>query len=119
SSSEKRLPRRKHHQMESNLHEKQEKANRIISEAIAKARQRGEKNIPRVMSPESFPSSSAQYKTHCEREHKGNGKARTKEKASRKACIVPSSKSKQKTKIGYVDDFRSLLNQQNAQPIKE
>lgn len=88
--------------MESNLQEKQEKANRIISEAIAKARQRGEKNIPRVMSPESFPSSSSQYKTHRDREHKGNGKARLKEKACRKACIVPSTKPKQKAKIGYV-----------------
>lgn len=88
--------------MESNLQDKQEKANRIISEAIAKARQRGEKNIPRVMSPESFPSSSSQYKTHRDREHKGNGKARLKEKACRKACIIPSSKSKQKAKIGYV-----------------
>lgn len=87
--------------MESALHEKQEKANRIISEAIAKARQRGEKNIPRVMTPECFPGSSAQYKAH----HKGNGKARSKDKASRKACIVPSSKSKQKSKIGYVDVF--------------
>lgn len=88
--------------MESNLQDKQEKANRIISEAIAKARQRGEKNIPRVMSPESFPSSSSQYKAHRDREHKGNGKARLKEKACRKACIVPSSKPKQKAKIGYV-----------------
>lgn len=86
--------------MESTLHEKQEKANRIISEAIAKARQRGEKNIPRVMSPESFPSSSSQYKAHRDREHKGNGKARSKDKACRKACIVSSSKSKQKPKIG-------------------
>lgn len=88
--------------MESNLLDKQEKANRIISEAIAKARQRGEKNIPRVMSPESFPSSSSQYKMHHDRKHKGNGKARPKEKVCRKACIVPSSKPKQKAKIGYV-----------------
>uniref|UniRef100_A0A665VDA6 DNA helicase n=1 Tax=Echeneis naucrates TaxID=173247 RepID=A0A665VDA6_ECHNA len=78
--------------MESTPQDKQEKANRIISEAIAKARQRGEKNIPRVMSPESFPSSSSQYKTHRDREHKGKTKARSKEKAGRKACIVPTSK---------------------------
>lgn len=88
--------------MDSTPQDKQEKANRIISEAIAKARQRGEKNIPRVMSPESFPSSSSQYKAHRDHEHKGNGKARSKEKACRKACIVPSSKPKQKAKIGYV-----------------
>ncbi|XP_054470354.1 chromodomain-helicase-DNA-binding protein 9 isoform X6 [Anoplopoma fimbria] len=87
--------------MESATLDKQEKANRIISEAIAKARQRGEKNIPRVMSPESFPSSSSQYR-HRKREHKGNGKARLKEKACRKACIVPSSKPKQKAKIGKI-----------------
>lgn len=88
--------------MESTLLDKQEKANRIISEAIAKARQRGEKNIPRVMSPESFPSSSAQFKTHRDRGHKGNGKARSKDKSSKRACII-QSKPKQKAKIGYVD----------------
>lgn len=88
--------------MEPDLQDKQEKANRIISEAIAKARQRGEKNIPRVMSPESFPSSSSQFRAHRDREHKGNRKAGLKEKACRKACIVPSSKPKQKAKIGYV-----------------
>jgi len=87
--------------MEVATQDKQEKANRIISEAIAKARQRGEKNIPRVMSPESFPSSSSQYK-HRKREHKGKGKARTKGKGCRKACIIPSSKPNKKTKIGYV-----------------
>lgn len=86
--------------METSPQEKQEKANRIISEAIAKAQQRGEKNIPRVMSPESFPGSSLQYKAHRARQHKGKGKARSKEKVSRKACIVPSSKNKQKAKIG-------------------
>lgn len=88
--------------MDSTPQDKQEKANRIISEAIAKARQRGEKNIPRVMSPESFPSSSSQYKAHRDHEPKGNGRARPKEKVRRKACIVPSSKPKQKAKIGYV-----------------
>ena len=41
---------------------KQEKANRIISEAIAKAKERGERNIPRVMSPENFPSASVEGK---------------------------------------------------------
>lgn len=84
------------------MEDKQEKANRIISEAIAKARQRGEKNIPRVMSPESFPSSSSsKTKARRERQHKGNGRARLKVKAGRKAaCIVPSTKPKQKAKIG-------------------
>ncbi|KAG9341959.1 hypothetical protein JZ751_018276 [Albula glossodonta] len=92
SSSEKRLQRKQ--LMEPLTEDKQEKANRIISEAIAKARERGEKNIPRVMSPESFPSSSEH------RAHRGN-KARPKEKASKKARIVTISKqTKQKPKIG-------------------
>lgn len=95
--------------MELATQDKQEKANRIISEAIAKARQRGEKNIPRVMSPESFPSSSSQHK-HRKREHKkGNGKARPKEKACRKACIVPSAKPNRKAKIGYVVEMHHHL----------
>ncbi|XP_061670635.1 chromodomain-helicase-DNA-binding protein 9 isoform X3 [Syngnathoides biaculeatus] len=100
SPSEKTTLRQTHHQQDSAPLDKQEKANRIISEAIAKARQRGEKNIPRIMSPESFPSSSSQRKNH--QDHKGNSKGRSKFKASRKACIVPSSTSKQKPKIGKI-----------------
>ena len=107
SSSEKRSQRKlsqqlaqqqqQQQQMEGSVEDKQEKANRIIHEAIAKARQRGEKNIPRVMSPESFPSSS-QHRGHRERER--GGKSRPKEKVSKKARIVASSKPKQKAKIG-------------------
>ena len=87
--------------------DKQEKANRIISEAIAKARQRGEKNIPRVMSPESFPSSSSALRKaqrEMERERKASSKARVKSsKSSKKVCVVPAAKIKQKAKIGYVE----------------
>lgn len=35
---------------------KQEKANRIVAEAIARAKARGERNIPRVLSQDEFPS---------------------------------------------------------------
>uniref|UniRef100_A0A8C3HRA6 Chromodomain helicase DNA binding protein 9 n=1 Tax=Chrysemys picta bellii TaxID=8478 RepID=A0A8C3HRA6_CHRPI len=64
---------------------KQEKANRIISEAIAKAKERGERNIPRVMSPENFPSVSAEGKE----EKKGRKmKSKPKDKESKKTKTV-------------------------------
>uniref|UniRef100_A0A8B9L3E0 Chromodomain helicase DNA binding protein 9 n=1 Tax=Astyanax mexicanus TaxID=7994 RepID=A0A8B9L3E0_ASTMX len=100
SVSEKRVQKqqRQQQQMEASaLEDKQQKANRIISEAIAKARERGEKNIPRVMSPESFPSSS-QHRGH----RSSASKSKSKDKSSKKARIITSSKSKQKTKIGQV-----------------
>uniref|UniRef100_A0A8B9QGY9 Chromodomain helicase DNA binding protein 9 n=1 Tax=Apteryx owenii TaxID=8824 RepID=A0A8B9QGY9_APTOW len=76
---------------------KQEKANRIISEAIAKAKERGERNIPRVMSPENFPSVSAEGKE----EKKGRKvKSKPKDKEGKKAKTGSSSKIKEKTKIG-------------------
>uniref|UniRef100_A0A8C3REM3 Chromodomain helicase DNA binding protein 9 n=1 Tax=Cyanoderma ruficeps TaxID=181631 RepID=A0A8C3REM3_9PASS len=80
------------------LPHKQEKANRIISEAIAKAKERGERNIPRVMSPENFPSVSAEGKE----EKKGRKvKSKPKDKESKKPKTGSSSKIKEKTKIGF------------------
>ncbi|KAK1330642.1 hypothetical protein QTO34_010838 [Cnephaeus nilssonii] len=74
---------------------KQEKANRIISEAIAKAKERGERNIPRVMSPENFPSASVEGRE----ERRGRRmKAKPKDKESKKARTC--SKLKEKSKIG-------------------
>uniref|UniRef100_W5MK45 Chromodomain helicase DNA binding protein 9 n=1 Tax=Lepisosteus oculatus TaxID=7918 RepID=W5MK45_LEPOC len=97
SSSEKR--QKKKPLMEQALEDKQEKANRIISEAIAKARERGEKNIPRVMSPESFPCSS----TPPRQDHKPHhAKAPPTDPPSRKAKGPAASRSKQKTKIGKI-----------------
>uniref|UniRef100_A0A8C3TFD1 Chromodomain helicase DNA binding protein 9 n=1 Tax=Chelydra serpentina TaxID=8475 RepID=A0A8C3TFD1_CHESE len=76
---------------------KQEKANRIISEAIAKAKERGERNIPRVMSPENFPSVSAEGRE----EKRGRKiKSKPKDKESKKTKTGSSSKIKDKTKIG-------------------
>uniref|UniRef100_A0A8B9ICI1 Chromodomain helicase DNA binding protein 9 n=1 Tax=Anser brachyrhynchus TaxID=132585 RepID=A0A8B9ICI1_9AVES len=76
---------------------KQEKANRIISEAIAKAKERGERNIPRVMSPENFPSVSAEGKE----EKKGRKvKTKPKDKETKKPKTGSSTKIKEKTKIG-------------------
>uniref|UniRef100_A0A671LLM5 Chromodomain-helicase-DNA-binding protein 9-like n=1 Tax=Sinocyclocheilus anshuiensis TaxID=1608454 RepID=A0A671LLM5_9TELE len=90
---------RQQQQMESSLSDdKQQKANQIISEAIAKARERGEKNIPCIMNPDSFPSSSSQHRSH----KAGSSKSRGKVKSSKKARIVTSSKPKQKAQIGKI-----------------
>ncbi|KAM9510012.1 chromodomain-helicase-DNA-binding protein 9-like isoform 1-T10 [Guaruba guarouba] len=79
------------------LESKQEKANRIISEAIAKAKERGERNIPRVMSPENFPSVSAEGKE----EKKGRKvKSKPKDKESKETKTGSLSKIKEKAKIG-------------------
>uniref|UniRef100_A0A671LS39 Chromodomain-helicase-DNA-binding protein 9-like n=1 Tax=Sinocyclocheilus anshuiensis TaxID=1608454 RepID=A0A671LS39_9TELE len=101
SVSEKQVQKRQQQQqqMESSLSDdKQQKANQIISEAIAKARERGEKNIPCIMNPDSFPSSSSQHRSH----KAGSSKSRGKVKSSKKARIVTSSKPKQKAQIGKI-----------------
>uniref|UniRef100_A0A673K0X6 Chromodomain-helicase-DNA-binding protein 9-like n=1 Tax=Sinocyclocheilus rhinocerous TaxID=307959 RepID=A0A673K0X6_9TELE len=101
SVSEKRVQKRQQQQqqMESPLSDdKQQKANQIISEAIAKARERGEKNIPCIMNPDSFPSSSSQHRSH----KAGSSKSRGKDKSSKKARIVTSFKPKQKAQIGKI-----------------
>lgn len=38
---------------------KQEKANRIVAEAIARAKARGEKNLPRVLNQDELPSTQS------------------------------------------------------------
>lgn len=76
---------------------KQEKANRIILEAIAKAKERGERNIPRVMSPENFPTASFEGRA----EKRGRKmKSKPKDKEGKKNKTGLSSKQKEKTKIG-------------------
>lgn len=77
---------------------KQEKANRIISEAIAKAKERGERNIPRVMSPDNFPSVSSSESKEEKRGRKA--KSKPKEKESKKTKAGLTSKLKEKKKIG-------------------
>uniref|UniRef100_A0AAX7T9T2 DNA helicase n=1 Tax=Astatotilapia calliptera TaxID=8154 RepID=A0AAX7T9T2_ASTCA len=42
---------------------KQEKANRIVAEAIARAKARGEKNLPRVLNQDELPATHAKKKT--------------------------------------------------------
>lgn len=42
---------------------KQEKANRIVAEAIARAKARGEKNLPRVLNQDELPSTQTSPET--------------------------------------------------------
>uniref|UniRef100_A0A8C0WSC9 DNA helicase n=1 Tax=Castor canadensis TaxID=51338 RepID=A0A8C0WSC9_CASCN len=91
---------------------KQEKANRIISEAIARAKERGERNIPRVMSPENFPTASVEGKE----EKKGRRmKSKPKDKDNKKTKTC--SKLKEKTKIGNKKERMSLQMKYLIKPL--
>ncbi|XP_075068208.1 chromodomain-helicase-DNA-binding protein 8 isoform X3 [Mixophyes fleayi] len=78
---------------------KQEKANRIVAEAIARARARGEQNIPRVLNEDELPSVNAE-------DDDGSRKKRKKKKGdsgdindkSKKSKGSGSSRSKSKSK---------------------
>ncbi|XP_075597457.1 chromodomain-helicase-DNA-binding protein 8 [Balearica regulorum gibbericeps] len=52
---------------------KQEKANRIVAEAIARARARGEQNIPRVLNEDELPSVRPEEEGERKRRRKGTG----------------------------------------------
>ena len=52
---------------------KQEKANRIVAEAIARARARGEQNIPRVLNEDELPSVRPEEEGDRKRRRKGPG----------------------------------------------
>ncbi|XP_027563302.1 chromodomain-helicase-DNA-binding protein 8-like, partial [Neopelma chrysocephalum] len=52
---------------------KQEKANRIVAEAIARARARGEQNIPRVLNEDELPSVRPDDEGERKRRRKGPG----------------------------------------------
>ncbi|XP_063769585.1 chromodomain-helicase-DNA-binding protein 8 isoform X2 [Pseudophryne corroboree] len=80
---------------------KQEKANRIVAEAIARARARGEQNIPRVLNEDELPSVNADDDDGSRKKRKkkkgesGDGSINDKSKKSKGSG---SSKSKSKSK---------------------
>ncbi|XP_077154434.1 chromodomain-helicase-DNA-binding protein 8 [Ranitomeya variabilis] len=80
---------------------KQEKANRIVAEAIARARARGEQNIPRVLNEDELPSVNADDDDLSRKKRKkkkgdpGDGSIHDKSKKS-KSCSSSRSKSKSK-----------------------
>ncbi|XP_026539735.1 chromodomain-helicase-DNA-binding protein 8 isoform X6 [Notechis scutatus] len=63
---------------------KQEKANRIVAEAIARARARGEQNIPRVLNEDELPSVRPEETGERKRRRKGGGERIPKEDRPRK-----------------------------------
>uniref|UniRef100_A0A8D2Q5P6 Chromodomain helicase DNA binding protein 8 n=1 Tax=Varanus komodoensis TaxID=61221 RepID=A0A8D2Q5P6_VARKO len=63
---------------------KQEKANRIVAEAIARARARGEQNIPRVLNEDELPSVRPEEPGERKRRRKGGGERVPKEERPRK-----------------------------------
>ncbi|ETE70788.1 Chromodomain-helicase-DNA-binding protein 8, partial [Ophiophagus hannah] len=63
---------------------KQEKANRIVAEAIARARARGEQNIPRVLNEDELPSVRPEPTGERKRRRKGGGERIPKEDRPRK-----------------------------------
>ncbi|KAM3940213.1 chromodomain-helicase-DNA-binding protein 8 isoform 3-T4 [Leptodactylus fuscus] len=95
---------------------KQEKANRIVAEAIARARARGEQNIPRVLNEDELPSVNAD-------DDDGSRKKRKKKKGEPGDCAVndkskkskscSSSRSKSKSKPSTITPIVSKKRKRN------
>ncbi|XP_075425248.1 chromodomain-helicase-DNA-binding protein 8-like [Ascaphus truei] len=80
---------------------KQEKANRIVAEAIARARARGEQNIPRVLNEDELPSVNPEEDDGTRRKRKkkrGEAGDRPKEEKPKKGKGSGSSRSRSKAK---------------------
>uniref|UniRef100_F6T0B0 Chromodomain helicase DNA binding protein 8 n=1 Tax=Ornithorhynchus anatinus TaxID=9258 RepID=F6T0B0_ORNAN len=77
---------------------KQEKANRIVAEAIARARARGEQNIPRVLNEDELPSVRPEEEGEKKRRKKGSGE-RLKDDKPKKSKASAAAKSKGKSKL--------------------
>uniref|UniRef100_A0A674HTT9 Chromodomain helicase DNA binding protein 8 n=1 Tax=Taeniopygia guttata TaxID=59729 RepID=A0A674HTT9_TAEGU len=63
---------------------KQEKANRIVAEAIARARARGEQNIPRVLNEDELPNVRPEDESDRKRRRKAGGERGGKEERPRR-----------------------------------
>lgn len=80
---------------------KQEKANRIVAEAIARARARGEQNIPRVLNEDELPSVRPEEEGEKKRRKKSSGE-RLKEEKPKKSKTAAASKTKGKSKLNTI-----------------
>ncbi|KAM9510384.1 chromodomain-helicase-DNA-binding protein 8 [Guaruba guarouba] len=94
---------------------KQEKANRIVAEAIARARARGEQNIPRVLNEDELPhvrpdDDAAERK----RRRKGDRGAAAKEDRSRKGKGQSGAKSKGRSKPSTITPVVGKKRKRNA-----
>uniref|UniRef100_A0A8C0KRD9 Chromodomain helicase DNA binding protein 8 n=1 Tax=Canis lupus dingo TaxID=286419 RepID=A0A8C0KRD9_CANLU len=85
---------------------KQEKANRIVAEAIARARARGEQNIPRVLNEDELPSVRPEEEGEKKRRKKSSGE-RLKEEKPKK--IQPFAVLQIVLKVFSLRDLHSSL----------
>ncbi|XP_042329104.1 chromodomain-helicase-DNA-binding protein 8 isoform X4 [Sceloporus undulatus] len=94
---------------------KQEKANRIVAEAIARARARGEQNIPRVLNEDELPSVRPEETGERKRRRKGGGERVPKEERPRKSRGQGgSSKSKGRGKPSTITPVVGKKRKRNA-----
>ncbi|XP_009693029.1 PREDICTED: chromodomain-helicase-DNA-binding protein 8, partial [Cariama cristata] len=95
---------------------KQEKANRIVAEAIARARARGEQNIPRVLNEDELPSVRPEEEGERKRRRKGTGeRGGAKEERPRKGKGQGGSgKSKGRSKPSTITPVVGKKRKRNA-----
>ncbi|XP_059586405.1 chromodomain-helicase-DNA-binding protein 8 isoform X3 [Alligator mississippiensis] len=92
---------------------KQEKANRIVAEAIARARARGEQNIPRVLNEDELPSVRPEEEGERKRRRKGaSDRGGPKEERPRKG--KGSGKSKGRSKPSTITPVVGKKRKRNA-----
>lgn len=82
---------------------KQEKANRIVAEAIARAKARGERNIPRVLNQDELPAGHTSGDLEAggtpAKKKSGGGGSKKKSPPSGAAGKTPDKKMKVKTAV--------------------
>ncbi|XP_029435998.1 chromodomain-helicase-DNA-binding protein 8 isoform X2 [Rhinatrema bivittatum] len=94
---------------------KQEKANRIVAEAIARARARGEQNIPRVLNEDELPTLRLDEEGERKKRKNPRGGGGSKEEKLKKPKVAPgSSKSKNKSKASTITPIVGKKRKRNA-----
>ncbi|XP_053789243.1 chromodomain-helicase-DNA-binding protein 8 [Vidua chalybeata] len=94
---------------------KQEKANRIVAEAIARARARGEQNIPRVLNEDELPSVRPDDEGERKRRRKGPGeRGAGKEERPRRGKGQGGGKSKGRGKASTITPVVGKKRKRNA-----
>ncbi|XP_069735241.1 chromodomain-helicase-DNA-binding protein 8 isoform X2 [Phaenicophaeus curvirostris] len=95
---------------------KQEKANRIVAEAIARARARGEQNIPRVLNEDELPSVRPEDEGDRKRRRKAErgGGAKDERPRKGKGPAGASAKSKGRAKASTITPVVGKKRKRNA-----
>uniref|UniRef100_A0A452IVQ9 Chromodomain helicase DNA binding protein 8 n=1 Tax=Gopherus agassizii TaxID=38772 RepID=A0A452IVQ9_9SAUR len=93
---------------------KQEKANRIVAEAIARARARGEQNIPRVLNEDELPSVRPEEEGERKRRRKGERGGPKEERPRKGRGQGGSGKSKGRSKPSTITPVVGKKRKRNA-----